>query len=55
MNNTKALDATNIPNGQLMHLAAEVVKKAMESSQHVDQEIDFSRINDITLPPVCAL
>ena len=45
-----------IPNGQLMHLALEVVSKAIESPQNNVQsggrKYDHT---DISLPPVCAL
>ena len=45
-----------IPNGQLMHLALEVVKKVIESPQNNDQSGDLTyEYTDISLPPVCAL
>ena len=45
-----------IPNGQLMHLALEVVKKVIESPQNNDQSGDLTYDHtDISLPPVCAL
>jgi len=46
----------NIPNGQLMHLALEVVSKVAESPQEIDQSRDFAYdIKNSILPPVCAL
>ena len=46
----------NIPNGQLMHLALEVVSKVAESPQDIDQRRDFAYdIKNSILPPVCAL
>ncbi len=51
---TSANEAT--PNGQLMHLALEVMSKTVESSQNDDQNRDLiSDLKNITLPPVCAL
>ena len=45
-----------IPNGQLMHLALEVVSKVIESPQNNDQSGDLTYDHtDISLPPVCAL
>ena len=45
-----------IPNGQLMHLALEVVSKVIESPQNNDQSGDLAYDHtDIPLPPVCAL
>ena len=55
MDRIKKSDNTDIPNGQLMHLATEVVKKSIESSQSEVQNRDFSYFNDMTFPPVCAL
>ena len=45
-----------VPNGQLMHLALEVVSKVIESPQNDDQSGDLTYDHtDISLPPVCAL
>ena len=44
------------PNGQLMHLALEVMSKAIESRQNDYQHTEqISEFTDIVLPPVCAL
>ena len=46
----------NIPNGQLMHLALEVISKVAESPQEIDQSRDFAYdVKNSALPPVCAL
>ncbi len=46
----------DIPNGQLMHLALEVVHKVVESNHLNDQSRELtSDHQDISLPPVCAL
>jgi len=46
----------DIPNGQLMHLALEVVHKVVESNHLNDQTRELtSDHQDISLPPVCAL
>ena len=44
------------PNGQLMHLALEVMSQTVESRQNDDQNRDpISDLKNIALPPVCAL
>ena len=46
----------DIPNGQLMHLALEVISKVAESPQNNDQSRDLAfGVRDNALPPVCAL
>ena len=44
------------PNGQLMHLALEVMDKAAESPENINQRgsLTYDTRDDI-LPPVCAL
>lgn len=45
-----------IPNGQLMHLALEVARKAIETQQNSDINRDaIHNIKDASLPPICAL
>ena len=47
----------DLPNGQLMHLALEVMdKEAAESPQNINQSGSLTYdIRDDVLPPVCAL
>ena len=45
-----------IPNGQLMHLAIEVMNQAIELRQNDDQSrLLSSEFKELALPPVCAL
>ena len=55
---TIPLTSTNedIPNGQLMQLALEVMSQAIGSRQDDDQSRELtSEHKDLALPPVCAL
>ena len=55
---TTPLTSTNedIPNGQLMQLALEVMSQAIGSRQDDDQSRELtSEHKDLALPPVCAL
>ena len=55
---TTPLTSTNedIPNGQLMQLALEVMSQAIGSLQDDDQSRGLtSKHKDLALPPVCAL
>jgi hypothetical protein len=46
----------DLPNGQLMHLALEVMDKVAESPQNINQIGSLTYdIRDDALPPVCAL
>jgi hypothetical protein len=46
----------DIPNGQLMHLALEVMNQAIESNYSDDQSEGLtSEFKGISIPPVCAL
>ena len=52
--NTPANNDT--PNGQLMHLALEVMNQAIESNYNDEQREGLtSEFNGISIPPVCAL
>jgi hypothetical protein len=46
----------DIPNGQLMHLALEVMNQAIESNYNDEQSEGLtSEFKGISIPPVCAL
>ena len=46
----------DLPNGQLMHLALEVMDKVADSPQNINQSGSLTYdIRDDVLPPVCAL
>ena len=46
----------DLPNGQLMHLALEVMDKVAKSQQNINQIGSLTYdIRDDALPPVCAL
>ena len=46
----------DLPKGQLMHLALEVIEKSAESPQNINQCGNLTYdIRDDALPPVCAL
>ena len=46
----------DLPNGQLMHLALEVMDKAAESPQNINQSGGLTYdIRDDALTPVCSL
>ena len=56
MTTSNTPEKNDIPNGQLMHLALEVMNQAIESNYNNEQREGLtSEFKVISIPPVCAL